>query len=772
VPLRWLPAAALSVLPAIAGAQSLPPPISIDRTELVFGTGTVNGAPLVTPAQRVFLESPGGPSATWTAVVDRPWLTISPASGQLPARLTITVDRSHQASGDEGHVAITSGSGEATSIRILLKSAPPNAVAIGSLDVPADRAVVEGSVRFFGWALHPIGLSRLLICREQAPAGRHAVGADDCGRQLTLIGEAQPYYLPRPDVAAAMPDLPRREDAGWTYVLNAETLGKGTLGTMRVHVVALGLDGSRAVIASRTITIMPAAVEGMPPRLRTIIIWLIAGLMLHLLLGGLVVRRLPDVSNKDILAVLPVSVSERLTVAGVVVAAFAMSLPAMRASLTYDELYLASLYAVGVPIWKAALEASTFIHIAYAVAAAVSVRLLGGSELALRLPAALLGAGGIYLVWRYARPLIGRGAAVMAALILALLPFHAHWSRMAKGYTGLSFATLLALHGFSMMMQNGSRRHAVEHAAGLALGLYFHLYAVWVFLVQYALFAGFVVSAGAQRTGGSPLTRANARALWWSFLAGGLCAVTLYAPVASRLLQPLAYFGEQVGGQPGLVRNIYLEFAGLEGMWSRIAVGVLAAVGAVAMWRRSPIDALQSVLLIVVPVAVIAGIVQPRASGARYFGYWAPVLALLVASALTAIAGGWKSRSLAWRAARLAAAAALAIGLAAGWISADRTIGPRDGYGEKLAPLNDPPRSAVYSVGADSEMFRYYVQEPLRTFTSADELEFALRTAPVFRVAYHGVPWNSPEQVRMRELLDKRCPGSAHGIVTIYQCGG
>jgi hypothetical protein len=85
--------------------------------------------------------------------------------------------------------------------------------------------------------------------------------------------------------------------------------------------------------------------------------------------------------------------------------------------------------------------------------------------------------------------------------------------------------------------------------------------------------------------------------------------------------------------------------------------------------------------------------------------------------------------------------------------------------------LNAAPAPPVYAVGADSEMFQFYVRRWQGSVRSVPEIEHALLFAPPFRVAYHAVEWNSPEHRQMRDVLRQRCKAADHGNVTIYECG-
>src|SRR6266849_4037520 len=86
----------------------------LDPSELVFGVRPAGDAPFITPPQRVFVEAVDGRPLVWTAAADRPWLEVQPASGKIPARVTISV-RASALGGDprddEGHVVVTVDSG-------------------------------------------------------------------------------------------------------------------------------------------------------------------------------------------------------------------------------------------------------------------------------------------------------------------------------------------------------------------------------------------------------------------------------------------------------------------------------------------------------------------------------------------------------------------------------------------------------------------------------------------------------------------------------------
>jgi uncharacterized membrane protein len=137
---------------------------------------------------------------------------------------------------------------------------------------------------------------------------------------------------------------------------------------------------------------------------------------------------------------------------------------ALVSSLPFDRMMTAIAGDVHPPLWYI-IEWAT-------------VRLLGRSEIALRLPAVACAAVAVYLTWRVALALgLRRETAALAAVLLALLPGQIYYAQEARMYMLLQVAVLLAALGIF------TRRPRLM-AAGMVAALYTHnIGAVYVALL-------------------------------------------------------------------------------------------------------------------------------------------------------------------------------------------------------------------------------------------------------------------------------------------------
>ncbi|MBN1934816.1 MAG: glycosyltransferase family 39 protein [Anaerolineae bacterium] len=85
------------------------------------------------------------------------------------------------------------------------------------------------------------------------------------------------------------------------------------------------------------------------------------------------------------------------------------------------------------------------------------LRLAGESEFAVRYLSLIGGVLTVALVYVVARRLLGRRAALLAALLLSTARFHIWWSQEARMYVWAAFFSLMSVHWFTRLRQGGLR---------------------------------------------------------------------------------------------------------------------------------------------------------------------------------------------------------------------------------------------------------------------------------------------------------------------------
>ncbi len=220
------------------------PVIWLERGRLNFGA--VNGG-VTGGFQEVLIGNSGSGTFTWTAQSNASWLYCTPASGSAGEEVSISGDPWGWPPGTyTGSVTITSpdalNSPVEVEVKLVFKSSGQDDAPFGSLDTPADGAVVSSSVPVTGWALDDTSISRIAIYRLE-------------GNTRHLIGNASRVENARTDLETAYPDTPENYKGGWGYMLLSHFLPGGGNGDYRIQAVAFDPVGQETVLGTVTITV-------------------------------------------------------------------------------------------------------------------------------------------------------------------------------------------------------------------------------------------------------------------------------------------------------------------------------------------------------------------------------------------------------------------------------------------------------------------------------------------------------------------------------------
>lgn len=158
----------------------------------------------------------------------------------------------------------------------------------------------------------------------------------------------------------------------------------------------------------------------------------------------------------------------------------------------------------GMPIWDGATAERTTVFRKGAAAEpllgcllhAAVMALAGESVFGLRLAPAIAGAAGVALLYLLLREIFSRGAAIGAAVLMAVCHTHLYWTRSGMLQSLVTLAATGVVYGVLRGLR--SRRYTPWLVAGALLGLAQHLYEGGRFLVP-VLAPFFVLVAATQR---------------------------------------------------------------------------------------------------------------------------------------------------------------------------------------------------------------------------------------------------------------------------------
>lgn len=112
----------------------------------------------------------------------------------------------------------------------------------------------------------------------------------------------------------------------------------------------------------------------------------------------------------------------------------------------------------------------------------VDARVLGTSEVALRLPSALAGIATVPLAWAIGRELGGRRAAVLTAALVAVDPLFVWYSQEARAYGLFTLTAALAMWCFLRARREPTPARMVDFALAGALALLSHYFAAFLLI--------------------------------------------------------------------------------------------------------------------------------------------------------------------------------------------------------------------------------------------------------------------------------------------------
>ncbi|MCP4216194.1 MAG: hypothetical protein GY765_16220 [bacterium] len=214
------------------------PEIALDKSSFSFGYSMGGSAPT---AQYLTISNNAGGSLSWTATSTAAWLSLSPASGNGGAVVTVTVDPTGLAAGTyTASISVADGnaanSPQTASVSLSVVEASQDQPPFGELATPADGVTARGAIPVTGWALDDAGIAK----------------AEVFYGQNSRLGDVVFVDGARDDIAGAYPDYPQNTRAGWGYMLLTNSLPDGAYS---IYVVVTDTAGHTTTLGPASITV-------------------------------------------------------------------------------------------------------------------------------------------------------------------------------------------------------------------------------------------------------------------------------------------------------------------------------------------------------------------------------------------------------------------------------------------------------------------------------------------------------------------------------------
>ena len=207
-------------------------------------------------------------------------------------------------------------------------------------------------------------------------------------------------------------------------------------------------------------------------------------------------------------------------------AALVLRVVGLDSGLWYDEI-ITLVESVRLPLYEIVTRfPGNNQHTLFSVLGHFSIQLFGEHPWSLRLPAALLGAATVPVLYGLARRVTSHREAVLACVLLASSYHHVWFSQNARGYSALAFLTLLSTWLLLRTLERKTMGAAAAYALAAALGVYAHLTFVFT-IVGHAICVAAVLASRKP----APATPIQWRSAAMAFALAGLVTLLLYAPV-------------------------------------------------------------------------------------------------------------------------------------------------------------------------------------------------------------------------------------------------
>jgi uncharacterized membrane protein len=267
------------------------------------------------------------------------------------------------------------------------------------------------------------------------------------------------------------------------------------------------------------------------------------------------------------------------------------------------------------------------------------VALFGDSEFSVRFPSALAGILAIFAIYKVGDLLFGRGAALMASLILALSLFHVSYSQEARVYEPMALLALLSFYFLLKVLKKRNPTALTGYILFTSALMYCHVYGLFIVLGQniYYFAAAFLGKVFGQRE------EARLGLGGWILLQALL--LVLYVPGLVLLVGWIASPTGRTWIVPPSLNSVYADFVTYSGSpWLLILLltfSLFAVVGLIRSGAGGKLYLLLAWLVTPVVLPIAISVFSTPIFVNRYAIVATPALYLLAAKGVEVASGAF-----------------------------------------------------------------------------------------------------------------------------------
>ena len=312
-------------------------------------------------------------------------------------------------------------------------------------------------------------------------------------------------------------------------------------------------------------------------------------------------------------------------------------------SFWWDEIWGTIAYAKASSLWQVVSSLGYYFnnHIFYSLLSRGSIKILGESEVALRLPALVMGLLGIVMLFQFGKSFLGASSGIIASLLLAISVFHIEHSSEARGYSALALFSILSSFYFLKGLKTNELRSWTLFILSTVLGFYSHVFMIAVSISQCCCALFFMVGGkwGFRKIGINPKAFKN---FSLSLFFAAITTMFIYSPVLSAFV---ANIGKvrlvHADRMPFMVSLLNSFFPGVQSIIGSIIYSILILSGIYFTFRKDRILCCYFLVLSLLPVSLYL-LVNPMFVFERYFIFALPFVLLIVSEGVVGIAGNFK----------------------------------------------------------------------------------------------------------------------------------